>query len=181
MEVDAAVCHAGVFRQRISAVIQYIRRMVCRQLHRRQCAGGRQLVGQSDFYDGSFFNGVAMGAGIVIARWFGAKEYDTMRKSIYTAIAFGLVVGVVLTVTGIGLTPVILRWMRTPDEVFPESVAYFRYYFLGAIFVVMYNIFVGILHAVGDSRHPLLSSIIFLIYFLKPDWIHTFDKQEQKA
>lgn len=103
----------------------------------------------------SFFNGVAMGAGIVIARWFGAKEYDTMRKSIHTAIAFGLIVGVVLTVAGVGLTPVILRWMGTPDEVFPESVAYFRYYFLGAIFVVMYNIFVGILHAVGDSRHPL--------------------------
>ncbi len=103
----------------------------------------------------SFFNGVAMGAGIVIARWFGAKEYDTMRKSIHTAIAFGLAVGVFLTVAGIGLTPVILRWMGTPEEVFPESVAYFRYYFLGAIFVVMYNIFVGILHAVGDSRHPL--------------------------
>lgn len=103
----------------------------------------------------SFFNGVAMGAGIVIARWFGAKEYSTMRKSIHTAIAFGLAVGVFLTVAGIGLTPVILRWMGTPDEVFPESVAYFRYYFLGAIFVVMYNIFVGILHAVGDSRHPL--------------------------
>ncbi len=103
----------------------------------------------------SFFNGVAMGAGIVIARWFGAKEYNTMRKSIHTAIAFGLVVGIVLTVAGVGLTPVILRWMGTPDEVFPESVAYFRYYFLGAIFVVMYNIFVGILHAVGDSRHPL--------------------------
>ena len=103
----------------------------------------------------SFFNGVAMGAGIVIARWFGAKEYSTMRKSIHTVIAFGLAVGVFLTVAGIGLTPVILRWMGTPDEVFPESVAYFRYYFLGAIFVVMYNIFVGILHAVGDSRHPL--------------------------
>ncbi len=103
----------------------------------------------------SFFNGVAMGAGIVIARWFGAKEYDTMRKSIHTAIAFGLVVGIVLTVAGVALTPIILRWMDTPDEVFPESVAYFRYYFLGAIFVVMYNIFVGILHAVGDSRHPL--------------------------
>ena len=103
----------------------------------------------------SFFNGVAMGAGIVIARWFGAKEYDTMRKSIHTAIAFGLAVGVFLTVAGIGLTPVILRWMGTPDEVFPESVSYFRYYFLGAIFVVMYNMFVGILHAVGDSRHPL--------------------------
>ena len=45
--------------------------------------------------------------------------------------------------------------MGTPEEVLPESIEYFRYYFLGAIFIVMYNIFVGILHAVGDSKHPL--------------------------
>ncbi len=103
----------------------------------------------------SFFNGVAMGAGVIIARAFGAKEYDTMQKTIHTAIAFGLVTGIVLTVAGVAFTPTILRWMDTPAEVLPESVSYFRYYFCGAIFVVMYNIFVGILHAVGDSKHPL--------------------------
>ena len=103
----------------------------------------------------SFFNGVAMGAGVVIARYFGAKEYDAMQKAIHTAIAFGLVTGVVLTVIGITFTPTILRWMGTPAEVLPESIEYFRWYFTGAIFTVMYNIFVGILHAVGDSRHPL--------------------------
>ena len=103
----------------------------------------------------SFFNGMSMGAGVVIARLFGAKEYAPMRKAIHTAIAFGLVTGVALTVIGIGFTPTILRWMDTPQEVLPESINYFRWYFAGAIFIVMYNIFVGILHAVGDSRHPL--------------------------
>ena len=103
----------------------------------------------------SFFNGVAMGAGVVIARAFGARQYDTMRKAIHTAIAFGLVTGALLTVAGVALTPTILRWMGTPADVLPQSIEYFRYYFCGAIFTVMYNIFVGILHAVGDSRHPL--------------------------
>ena len=42
-----------------------------------------------------------------------------------------------------------------PEDVLPQSISYFRYYFCGAIFTVMYNIMVGILHAVGDSRHPL--------------------------
>ena len=102
----------------------------------------------------SFFNGMAMGAGVVIARAFGAKEYDEMRKTIHTAIAFGLVAGAVLTVLGVAFTPTILRWMGTPAEVLPQSIEYFRYYFCGAIFTVMYNMFVGILHAVGDSRHP---------------------------
>lgn len=103
----------------------------------------------------SFFNGVAMGAGVVIARTFGAKQYDDMRKAIHTAIAFGLVTGTLLTIAGVGLTPTILRWMKTPSNVLPKSISYFRYYFLGSIFTVMYNIFVGILHAVGDSKHPL--------------------------
>ena len=108
----------------------------------------------------SFFNGVAMGAGVIIARSFGAKQYDTMQKAIHTAIAFGLVTGLVLTVAGVVLTPSILRWMGTPSEVLPQSITYFRYYFCGAIFIVMYNIFVGILHAVGDSKHPLYYLIV---------------------
>ena len=103
----------------------------------------------------SFFNGVAMGAGVVIARAFGARQYQSMGKAIHTAIAFGLVAGLLLTVVGVALTPLILQWMGTPEEVLPQSILYFRYYFCGAVFTVMYNIFVGILHAVGDSRHPL--------------------------
>ena len=103
----------------------------------------------------SFFNGVAMGAGVIIAQAYGAKQYDAMRNAIHTAIALGLVTGVVLTVVGVVFTPVILMWMQTPADVLPQSVVYFRYYFCGALFTVMYNIFVGILHAVGDSKHPL--------------------------
>ena len=108
----------------------------------------------------SFFNGVAMGAGVVIARAYGARQYDTMQKAIYTSIAFGLVTGMLLTIVGVAFTPTILRWMGTPSDVLPQSISYFRYYFCGAIFTVMYNIFVGILHAVGDSKHPLY----YLIY-----------------
>ncbi len=102
-----------------------------------------------------FFNGVAMGAGVIIARYFGAKDYDSMEDAIHTDVALGLVAGVALSVLGVAFTPTILRWMDTPEDVLPESITYFRFYFCGAIFTVMYNIFVGILHAVGDSRHPL--------------------------
>ena len=102
-----------------------------------------------------FFNGVAMGAGVIIAKEYGAKNYESMRRAIHTDVAFGLAAGVTLTVLGVCLTPVILRWMNTPADVLPQSVEYFRFYFCGAVFTVMYNIFVGILQAVGDSRHPL--------------------------
>lgn len=102
-----------------------------------------------------FFNGVAMGAGVIIARYFGAKDYSAMRKAIHTDVAFGLTAGAFLTVLGVTFTPTILQWMDTPAEVLPQSISYFRFYSCGIVFTVMYNIFVGILHAVGDSRHPL--------------------------
>lgn len=102
-----------------------------------------------------FFNGVAMGAGVIIARFFGAQDHKNLRIAIHTDVAFGLSAGVLLTVLGVSFTPTILRWMGTPADVLPQSIIYFRYYFCGAVFTVMYNIFVGILHAVGDSKHPL--------------------------
>lgn len=102
-----------------------------------------------------FFNGVAMGAGVVIAKFFGARDYPAMNRAIHTDIAFGLASGVFLTVFGVLFTPTILVWMQTPAEVMHESVVYFRWYSWGIGFAVMYNIFVGILHAVGDSKHPL--------------------------
>lgn len=102
-----------------------------------------------------FFNGLAMGAGVIIARYYGAKDFVAMLEAIHTDVAFGLVSGLILTVVGVAFSPTILHWMGTPEEVLPQSVSYFRFYFSGAIFTVMYNIFVGILHAVGDSKHPL--------------------------
>lgn len=88
-----------------------------------------------------FFNGVAMGAGILIARHFGARDYEEMEKAIHTDVAFGLCTGMLLTVLGVIFTPTILQWMGTPADVLPESISYFRYYFYGAVFTVMYNIF----------------------------------------
>ena len=102
-----------------------------------------------------FFNGTAVGAGVVIARYFGAKKYEEMRRAIHTDLAFALAAGAILTAAGVLMTPTLLRWMNTPDNVFAQSVSYFRVYFYGAMAVVLYNISVGILQAVGDSRHPL--------------------------
>ena len=107
-----------------------------------------------------FINGIAMGAGVVIARYYGAKKKDSLQKSIHTTVAFGNVAGLVLTVVGILLAPKILVLMGTPSDVLPQSVTYFRIYFAGSLGSVMYNIFVGILQSVGDSRHPLIYLII---------------------
>lgn len=107
-----------------------------------------------------FFNGLAIGAGVVVAKYFGAKRYDIVQRAIHTIIALGFFSGIFLTFVGVFAAPQILVLMGTPAEVLPNSVAYFRIYFCGSLAFVMYNFLVGILQSVGDSRHPLIYLII---------------------
>ena len=107
-----------------------------------------------------FFNGIAMGSGVVSAKYFGSGNLEKLHKTIHTTIAFGIICGVFLTLVGILLAPSILRIMGTPENVLPMSITYFRIYFLGSLAFVMYNFFVGILQSVGDSKNPLKYLII---------------------
>lgn len=107
-----------------------------------------------------FFSGISMGAGVVIARYFGARETEKLQKAVHTTVAFGLAASLLLTALGVWLAPLILRLMSTPADVLPQSVIYFRIYFAGSVSFVMYNVFVGILQSVGDSRHPLVYLVI---------------------
>ena len=102
-----------------------------------------------------FFNGLAAGAGVVISRAYGAKDSERLQRAIHTDAAFGVVAGIALTIFAVLFTPVILRLISTPEEIMRESIVYFRIYSAGIFFSVMYNILMGIMNAVGDSRHPL--------------------------
>ena len=73
-----------------------------------------------------FINGIAMGAGVVIARYYGAKDRGNLEKAIHTTVAFGIAAGIALTVIGMLLAPKILVLMGTPAEVLPESITYLR-------------------------------------------------------
>ena len=114
-----------------------------------------------------FLSGMSIGAGVVIARYFGAGDRENMDLAIHTTVAFGLAASVVMTLVGVLLSPQILRLMATPEVVMGDSVTYLRIYFAGSVGFVMYNIFVGILQAVGDSRHPLyylmVSSLVNIV------------------
>ena len=102
-----------------------------------------------------FFMGLCMGAGVIISRYLGAKEYEKMQHTIHTAVAFGLCCGITLSVLGLWLAPKLLIMMKTPENVLPLSTTYFRIYFFGSFFSLTYNVCAGILQAVGDSKSPL--------------------------
>ena len=107
-----------------------------------------------------FFNGIFLGAGVVIARYYGARKAHLVSAAVHTTIALGLICGILLTFIGMIFAPQMLILMGTPESILPQSVSYFKVYFAGSVAFVMYNAAVGILQSAGDSRHPLIYLII---------------------
>lgn len=107
-----------------------------------------------------FFQGVFIGASVIISRRYGAQDKEGMERAIHTTVVFAVVLGAVLSLLGVLFTPTILRWMGTPESVMPNSVLYFRIYCSGMLGLVLYNTSNGIFQALGDSRHPLYYLII---------------------
>lgn len=106
------------------------------------------------------FQGIFVGAGVVISKAFGEGDKAAVQKAVHTTVALGLSGGVLLTLLGYFFAPVMLVWMQTPPSVFDDAELYIRIYFLGISTLILYNTASGILQAVGDSRHPLYFLII---------------------
>lgn len=129
---------------------------------------------------GSFINlligfcvGASAGAGVVISQAYGAQDTERVHKAVHTTIAIAIVSGIVVTIAGIVLAPVIHNIMGTPAEVYDDAVAYLRVYFGGMLFSVVYNLAAGILNAVGNSKRSLIylmiaavSNIVLDLFFV---------------
>lgn len=108
----------------------------------------------------SFFMGLSVGAGVIISRYFGARNMESLQDSIHTSLALTMTAGIFMTLFGIIFSPTILRWIGTPSDVMSSSVLYLRIYFGGILSVMLYNMGSGILRAVGDSKNPLYFLIV---------------------
>lgn len=116
----------------------------------------------------NFFVGLASGATVIIARYYGAKNKKDLNDTLHTAAALSLVGGILTSVIGIAATPGMLRLMKTPDNVMADSRTYLSIYFAGILFVFIYNVGSAILRAAGDSKRPLYFLIVccFINIFL---------------
>ncbi len=102
-----------------------------------------------------FFSGIGVGGGVVISRYFGARDKNSTQRAIHADFLFGLIASLVATVAGLTLVPWLLTLMNTPADVLPYSLQYFRVYFGGVTTIILYNICMSIMQAQGDSLRPL--------------------------
>lgn len=114
-----------------------------------------------------FFNGFSIGASVVIGVHFGAKNMEKLHKAVETTMAATFIMSVLFTIIGVlGVKPM-LRFMSTPEDVFPEATTYLQIYFAGFSGLLIYNMGSGVLRSVGDTTRPLyflvLTSILNII------------------
>jgi len=101
-------------------------------------------------------SGGAIGATVVVGRFFGAKNRKMVSRTVHTAITFGIMSGIVAALLGLTLSRPVLQLLDTPDTILQGACTYLRIYMCGSIFFILYNIGSGILRASGDSSRPLV-------------------------
>lgn len=103
-----------------------------------------------------FFVGLSTGATVLLSQFYGAKNKQGVHDAIHTGVALALVLGCLVMVLGLTLSPWILGLTKTPESCMADAVTYTRIYFCGGLFSVVYNMGAGLLRAMGDSRRPTL-------------------------
>ena len=102
----------------------------------------------------AFAFGCNIGCSVIVSRYFGAKEYDDMKTSVYTALIGSAVLCAALMVFGLLGCRSLLELINTPEEILADSALYLDIYVLGLPFMFFYNIATGIFSALGDSKTP---------------------------
>lgn len=118
-----------------------------------------------------FFNGMAVGTNVVTSHIYGKKDDKGLKNAIQTVFMIGLFGGLIITIIGMYFAPVFLKYMNTPESILDIATNYLRIYTLSMISVVIYNLFCGVLRAIGDSKSPMMFQIIGGIVNVISDFI----------
>ena len=100
--------------------------------------------------------GISIGANVLMASAFGAKDEERQSRIVHTSIMLGAVGGTVIMLIGLILSRPLMELLKTPDEIIEYSVRYMRIYFLGAPANILYNFAAAIYRGVGETKKPLL-------------------------
>lgn len=104
----------------------------------------------------NLFIGLSVGANVMVARFYGAKQDKELSEMVHTAMFSAVISGVLLTIVGLTASGPILTLMGTTEEALPLAKIYIKIYFCGMTFTMIYNFGAAILRAIGDTKRPML-------------------------
>lgn len=101
------------------------------------------------------FLGLSIGTNVLVARGYGAQDYENVQDTLHTSVTISLIGGVLLGIFGFVFAGKFLELMKSPPEVLPLATLYVKIYFVGMPFNMLYNFGAAVLRAVGDTKRPL--------------------------
>ena len=104
--------------------------------------------------------GVTQGFGILMAREFGARNHDGLRRVVGSSASLSALAALLFLAVGQIVARPVLGMLNTPSEIMPWSVLYLRLMFLGIPIVMAYNLLATILRSLGDGQTPLYAMIV---------------------
>jgi MATE efflux family protein len=104
--------------------------------------------------------GLAIGITIVIAQFYGAKQFGEIKRLISTIAIFMALLGLFMALAGIMITKPLLILSQTPNELLPDATIYLRLLFLGIPFSIFYNLLGSIMRSFGETKLPLYALIV---------------------
>ena len=104
----------------------------------------------------AFAFGCNMGCSVIVAQFFGAKDYRKMKTTVYTTFLASGILCMALMLVGFFAGGGLLKLIQTPEEIFADSKLYLDIYTGGLFFLFFYNIATGIFSALGDSKTPFI-------------------------
>ena len=111
--------------------------------------------------------GAGVGAGVLVSRYFGARDYSKMKTIVSTSLLSFLILSIFLGIFGFCFSNIMLSALQTPADILDDAVLYLRVYFVGFPFLFMYNILSTMFTSIGESKIPLglliFSSILNII------------------
>ncbi len=102
----------------------------------------------------NLFTGISVGAGVAISQSIGEGNKKNVDQLLHAAAGFSLAAGLLLMLIGILAAPQALQFLNTPENIFSDALIYVRFYFLGMLPLIIYNVGSGVLRACGDSKSP---------------------------
>ena len=99
--------------------------------------------------------GAGVGAGVLVSRYFGAKDNGKMKTIVSTSLLSFLILSIVLGVFGFCFSHSMMSGLQTPADILEDAVLYLRVYFAGFPFLFMYNILSTMFTSIGESKIPL--------------------------
>ena len=108
----------------------------------------------------SLFMGFSVGANVLIAQAYGAKDARKAERIMQSTYFLGILSGIILMVIGVTMSRLFLEWMDTPEDIIELSTTYMVIYFIGVPFNIIYNFGAAIMRGLGDTTKPFLFLVI---------------------